>query len=88
MNTFASLALITIFWPIWLGWLAAFLVVEFTAIALTRKYPDTNNNGGTLSELVWRIIRGPQWYHRLAFVTLLAFFVDLGLHFFLGTPLV
>ena len=84
---FATLALITVFWPIWLGWLGLFLMAEFTALGLRIKYPDTNNNGGTLSELVWWIVRGKQWPHRLAFVTLLAFFVDLGLHFFVGTSL-
>lgn len=80
-------ALLHTFWPIWVAWLGAFLVIEFTALALRKKYPDVNNNGGTLSELVWNLIRGKAWYHHVLFAVLLAFFIDLGCHFFVGTSL-
>lgn len=90
MNTFLfATALLPVFAWFWLPiWLGGFLVVELTALYLRKYIPDTNNDGGTLSELVWWLIRGKQWYHRLAYVTLLAFFIDLGCHFFIGTPLV
>lgn len=87
MNYIATIALITRFWPAWLVWLGAFLAIEFTALGLRAKYPDTDNNGGTLSELVWWIVRGKAWYHHVAFAVLLAFFIDLGAHFFIGTSL-
>lgn len=79
--------LITKFWPLWTAWIGAFLVIEFTALGLRKKYPDTNNSGGTLSELVWWLIRGKAWYHHVLFAALLAFFIDLGSHFFIGTSL-
>lgn len=80
-------ALLNVFWPIWLAWFGLFLVVEFTALALRKKYPDVNNDGATLSEGIWWLIRGKSWPHRVAFFVLLGFFVDLGLHFFVGTSL-
>lgn len=80
-------ALISRFWPLWSAWIAAFLIIEFTALGLRKKYPDKTNNGGTLSELIWWLVRGRQWPHRLAFVALFGFFIDLGFHFFVGTSL-
>lgn len=79
--------LITRFWPLWLGWILAFMGIEFTALGLRRKFPDTNNSGGTLSELVWWLVRGKQWPHRLALFLFFSFYIDLGFHFFLGTSL-
>lgn len=64
-----------------------FCVYEFSALALRKKYPDVNDNGGTFSELVWWIVRGKAWWHHASFVVLLSFFIDLGCHFFIGTPL-
>lgn len=87
MEQFAFTGLQSVYvWP-WLAWLGAFLVIEFSALFLRKKVPDVNDNGGTLSELVWWSIRGRTWPHRLAFVTLLGFFIDLGFHFFMGTSL-
>lgn len=83
----ATTALIHTYWPIWAAWICAFLAIEFSALYLRRRVPDVNNNGGTLSELIWWLVRGSAWYHRLAFYILLAFFIDLGFHFFAGTNL-
>lgn len=83
----ASLALMNKFWPAWVAWVGSFLIIELSALALRKKYPDTHNNGGTLSELVWYLIRGKAWYHHVLFAVLLAFFIDLGSHFFIGTSL-
>jgi hypothetical protein len=80
-------ALMQTYYPLWLTWLGMFLVVEFSALFLRKKYPDVNNNGGTFSELVWWAIRGKRWPHRAAFVVLLGFFIDLGFHFFIGSAL-
>lgn len=82
-----GLALITVAWKVWLAWFTMFLVVEFGFLALRRWYPDTNNTGGTLSELVWYLIRGHAWWHRLLYWSSLGFFIDLGFHFFVGTSL-
>jgi hypothetical protein len=87
MDHVAALALMTVFWPLWVAWLGAFLIVECTALGLRSKYTDTHDNGGTLSELVWWIIRGNAWYHHVAYAAMLAFFIDLGAHFFIGTSL-
>lgn len=84
---FAATTLIKTYRPLWAAWLAAFLALEFSALYLRRKYPDQNHNGGTFSELVWWVVRGSKWYHRLAYFALLGFFIDLGLHFFAGTQL-
>lgn len=79
--------LLNTFRPVWITWIVLFLIAEFTALALRRKYPDTNNTGGTLSELVWSLIRGKAWYHHVLYGVLLMFFIDLGSHFFIGTSL-
>lgn len=75
------------YWPVWLVWIVGFLVLEFNALRLRKKYPDVNYNGGTLSELVWWIINGKAWWHHVAYAVFLAFFVDLGFHFFTQTAL-
>ncbi|QPB09990.1 hypothetical protein CPT_Sitrop_076 [Streptomyces phage Sitrop] len=67
---------------LWVGWLAAFLVIE--GVALKRKAP-----GDTLSEHVWK------WFHtdkltkptgttRLRRFVLLAFMAWLSVHFLTG----
>lgn len=87
MIIFATASLLGRFAPAWLIWLLIFGVLEGTALYLRKTVPDVKHNGGTFSELVWWTIRGSAWYHRLAFMILLAFFIDLGLHFFAGTSL-
>lgn len=87
MLIIASAALVTKFWPAWIAWLCTFLVIEFTALGLRKKYPDVHDNGGTLSELVWWLTRGSAWYHRLFLIVFAGFWLDLSAHFFLGTSL-
>jgi hypothetical protein len=87
MNLFATTALINTFVPVWVAWLVFFLIAEFTALVLRKKFPDTNHTGGTLSEEVWRLIRGEAWWHHVAYGVFLLFFIDLGFHFFAGTAL-
>lgn len=84
---FIAAALITNYWPLWLVWVLLFGVIEASALYMRKIVPDYNNNGGTLSELVWWLIRGSAWWHRAIFYLLLAGFIDLGLHFFVGTSL-
>lgn len=73
------------FLPLWISWLVLFAIFEAAAFIVRLKSPDNHqtNDGGTLSELVWRIIRGSAWYHRLAFFVLLAVWSWLTYHFFL-----
>lgn len=73
----------TIFLAFWIVWIVAFFVIELTALYLRKYFIDVKQNGGTLSELTWRLIRGYQWYHRIAFALLLLGYSWLGYHFFI-----
>lgn len=77
MIYFASMA--TTFSIFWLGWLVLFCVIETAALIRERGKKITNYNGGTLSELVWRLTRT----NRLVMGIFLAFWVVLTYHFFI-----
>lgn len=79
METFAVMHLAA--WVPWLiGWLGMgvwFGIEESWAISTKH----TMKNDGTLSSMVWRLVRGRAWYHRLAFIAFTAGYVLLGYHF-------
>jgi hypothetical protein len=71
-----------VFSKIWIGWGVMFLVVEFYALWLRRKYPDQNWTGGTLSEFVWRNVhKYNNSNHRIRFMLFMVFWIWLTLHF-------
>jgi peptidoglycan/LPS O-acetylase OafA/YrhL len=61
----------------WIGWGIWFGVEEFWAIKTTH----TMATDGTLSSMAWRLIRGRQWYHRVAAVFMALFLAWLTWHF-------
>lgn len=63
---------------VWLGWGAAFLAIEATAVRRRKTVP-----GGTLSSLVWRFIGPGHRVHRALFGV---GWVVLSIHFFFGWP--
>jgi hypothetical protein len=71
----------TVFTWIWLVWILAFGFIEGSAFVVRRWYPAKNNDGGTLSELVWRTIDGYAWYHRILYIGFLLFWAWLTVHF-------
>lgn len=75
------------YWPFWVSWIVLFLVYEFNALRIRTKQQDLSKTGATLSELVWNLINGKAWYHHVLYGTFLAFFIDLGFHFFAGSAL-
>jgi hypothetical protein len=62
---------------LWLGWLALFIVVELVALKRGKGKLD-GNNGGTFSELIWRLKA-----NKFFMVFLVLFWVVLGYHFFI-----
>ncbi len=81
-------ALLPVFAPYWLMWfIGGFGIIEGIALYLRRFFPPVNNDGGTLSEFIWWLIRGKSWPHRLALFIFASAWCDLTLHFFLGTSL-
>ena len=79
-----ALALMTIWAPLWIVWGLLFLIFEFAALFTRKQVPDVNNNGGTLSEAVWAIIKGRGWFHRVARLIFLVFWAWLTTHFLFG----
>ena len=80
MITFAVTIAAMFSW-MWGAWILMFLAIEFGALYLRRIVPDPNRSGGTLSELVWRIIRGYTWQHRVAMILFVIFWSWLTIHF-------
>lgn len=68
-------------WMYWLlGWLGMggwFAIEETWALRIKH----TAQTDGTLSSMVWRLIRGRQWYHRIAFVAFSIGYFVLYYHF-------
>lgn len=77
MFTFAALAL-TFQW-FWLGWFILFVIIEGIALWLDRNKGDTTDNGGTLSEVIWRVTNE----NKLFFAIFVAFWGVLAYHFFI-----
>lgn len=69
-----------IFDNFWLAWIIAFVVIEVVALFYNAKYRPEKYQGGTLSELVWRIMKENRFFKTV----LILFFVVLGAHFILG----
>lgn len=78
--------LATTFSYLWFGWLLAFVIIEVAALILSRgKKPLGEDEGGTLSELVWRLTRkdGNIFFRIAAMFAFIGLGVVLVIHFFL-----
>ncbi len=64
----------------WVGWLAAFCVIEGAALGAK----DTPDHPATLSGQIWWLIRGAGWWHRLARVLLVCGLAWLSVHLLTG----
>lgn len=77
MINFATMA--TTFSYFWLAWLMGFVVIELIALFMERGKKIPDYNGGTLSELIWRLTRT----NRLIMAIFTTLWIVLTYHFFI-----
>lgn len=63
----------------WAAWIFIFFVIEFAAIWIGRRNEEEHpHDGGTLSELVWRVTRS----NKIVQILFIIFWAWLTFHFF------